>query len=203
MEINPRLSESALRDVELVMSAKAGDQKAFTQLHNHYRNSIYFMILKMVNNKMDAEELTVEAFEKAFMNIQHYEPEYAFSTWLFRISSNCAIDHLRKKRVSTVPIESSAQANNGDVVKFVRTVKSNTDNPEEFLIKSQNSIFIRNKVSTLAPRYRALIEMRYFQEYTYAEIAKELNLPLGTVKVQLFRSREMLHDLLQHTELAQ
>jgi len=203
MEINPKLSESALRDVELVMSAKAGNQKAFTQLHNHYKHSIFIMILKMVNNKMDAEELTVEAFEKAFMNIHQYEPNYAFSTWLFRISSNCAIDHLRKKRVTTVPIETSAHANNGDVVKFVRTVKTNIDNPEEFLIKSQNSVFIRKTVSLLKPRYRDLIEMRYFQEYTYAEIAKELHLPLGTVKIQLFRSREMLHDLLKNTEMAQ
>ena len=203
MEINPKLSESALRDLELVMSAKAGNQKAFTQLHDHYRHSIFIMILKMVNNKMDTEELTVEAFEKAFMNIHQYEPNYAFSTWLFRISSNCAIDHLRKKRVATVPIETSALANNGDVVKFVRTVKTNTDNPEEFLIKSQNSVFIRETVSSLKPRYRDLIEMRYFQEYTYAEIAKELNLPLGTVKIQLFRSREMLHDLLKNTEMAQ
>jgi len=203
MEINPKLSESALRDVELVMSAKAGIQKAFTQLHNHYKNSIYYMILKMVNNKLDAEELTAESFEKAFMNIHQYEPEYAFSTWMFRIASNCAIDHLRKKRVVIVPIEGPALADNGEVKKIVLFIKSNMDNPEELLIKSQKSIFIRNTVSTLEPRYRALIEMRYFQEYTYAEIAKELHLPLGTVKVQLFRSREMLHTLLQNTEMAQ
>jgi len=201
MEINPNLSENARRDVHLVMSAKSGVQKAFTQLHDHYRNSIYFMILKMVNNKMVAEELTVEAFEKAFMHIHDYEPEYAFSTWLFHISSNCAIDHHRKKRVTTFPIETSAQANNGDVVKFVRSVKTNMDNPEELLIKSQNSIFIRNTVSLLKPRYRDLIELRYFQEYTYAEIAKLLHLSLGVVKIQLFRSREMLHDLLQNTEM--
>ena len=203
MEINPKLSESALRDVELVMSAKAGNQKAFTQLHDHYRHSIFIMILKMVNNKMDTEELTVEAFEKAFMHIHDYEPEYAFSTWLFHISSNCAIDHLRKKRVATVPMESSSLANNGDVVKFVRSVKSNTPSPDELLIKSQNSIFLRKTVSLLEPRYRDLIELRYFQEYTYAEIAKKLHLPLGTVKVHLFRSREILHDLLKNTEMAQ
>ncbi len=202
MEINPKLSESALRDVELVMSAKAGVEKAFTQLLNHYRNSIYYMILKMVNNKLDAEELAMEAFGKAFANINLYEPQFAFSTWLFRIASNCAIDHLRKKRVVTVPIERSTQGDNVEVKKVVLSAKSNTDNPEEFLIKSQNAIILRKSVSTLKPRYRALIEMRYFKEYSYAEIAKELNLPLGTVKIQLFRSHEMLYNLLQNSEMA-
>ena len=202
MKINPNLSESALRDVELIISAKAGDEKAFTQLHNHYRNSIYYMILKMVNNKLDAEELTVEAFSKAFSSINRYEPLFAFSTWLFRIASNCAIDHLRKKKVATVPMENSTQEGNTGVKHFVHSVKANADNPEECYIKSQNAIILRETVSTLKPRYRSLIEMRYFKEYTYAEIAKELNLPLGTVKIQLFRSHEMLYSLLQNTEMA-
>lgn len=202
MKINPNLSESALRDVELIISAQAGSEKAFTQLHNHYRNSIYFMILKMVNNKLDAEELTVEAFEKAFSNINRYEPLFAFSTWLFRIASNCAIDHLRKKRVVTVPIERTVQKVCHEVKDSVFSIKSNSDNPEESYIKSQNAIILRKTVSTLKPRYRSLIEMRYFKEYTYAEIAKELNLPLGTVKIQLFRSHEMLYSLLQNTEMA-
>lgn len=202
MKINPNLSESALRDVELIISAKAGEQKAFTQLHNHYRNSIYYMILKMVNNKLDAEELTVEAFEKAFSNINRYEPSFAFSTWLFRIASNCAIDHLRKKRVATVPIEHAKQDDNNGVKHFVLSVKANVDNPEECYIKSQNAVILRKTVSELKPRYRSLIEMRYFKEYSYAEIAKELNLPLGTVKIQLFRSHEMLYSLLRNTEMA-
>jgi|SRR5665647_546604 len=202
MKINPNLSESALRDVELIISAKAGVEKAFTQLHNHYRNSIYFMILKMVNNKLDAEELTVEAFEKAFSNINRYEPLFAFSTWLFRIASNCAIDHLRKKRVETVPIERSIKQVTHDTKDSILSVKSNSDNPEECYIKSQNAIILRKTVSTLKPRYRSLIEMRYFKEYSYAEIAKELNLPLGTVKIQLFRSHEMLYSLLRNTEMA-
>ncbi|HZK95393.1 MAG TPA: sigma-70 family RNA polymerase sigma factor [Prolixibacteraceae bacterium] len=202
MKLNPNLSETALRDVELTISAKAGDEKAFTQLHNHYRNSIYYMILKMVNNKMDAEELTVEAFEKAFSNINRYEPLFAFSTWLFRIASNCAIDHLRKKRVVTVPIERSIKQVSHDIKDSIFSVKSNSDNPEECYIKSQNAIILRKTVSTLKPRYRSLIEMRYFKEYSYAEIAKELNLPLGTVKIQLFRSHEMLYSLLRNTEMA-
>ncbi len=202
MKLNPNLSESALRDVELTISAKAGDEKAFTQLHNHYRKSIYYMILKMVNNKMDAEELTVEAFEKAFAHINRYEPLFAFSTWLFRIASNCAIDHLRKKRVVTIPIEHTVQKVSHDIKDSIFSIKSNSDNPEECYIKSQNAIILRKTVSTLKPRYRSLIEMRYFKEYSYAEIAKELNLPLGTVKIQLYRSHEMLYSLLRNTEMA-
>jgi len=202
MEINQNLSESAQRDLELIKNARSGDEKAFSKLLNHYKGAIYFMILKMVNNKLDAEDLTMDAFGKAFANIHTYEPNYSFSTWLFRIASNCAIDHLRKKRVATVSLEQSDQSGIKNFREIISSTKSDTDNPEEKIVKVQNAIIMRKTVSKLKPRYRSLIEMRYFQEYSYAEIAKELNLPLGTVKVQLFRSHEELYNLLQNTEMA-
>ena len=202
MEINPNLSENARHDAELIIAARSGVEKAFGQLMGRYKDAIYFMLLRMVKNKLDAEELTIEAFGKAFTNIQQYEPQFAFSTWLFRIASNCAIDHLRKKRVVTVPLELSAGADKGVGIEYNYNIRANSDNPEETFIKEQNAILLHKSVSSLKPRYRTLLEMRYFKEYSYAEIAEELKLPLGTVKVQLFRSREILFDLLKNTEMS-
>lgn len=203
MEINPNLSENARHDVDLVIAARSGDQKAFAQLMKRYKDAIYFMLLKMVNNKTDAEDLAIEAFGKAFTNIHQYEPHFAFSTWLFRIASNNAIDYLRKKKAVIVPLEPTVGNGKSIGIEYNYNIRTDSDSPEEAFIKRQNSILLRKAVSTLKPRYRTLLELRYFKEYSYAEIAEELNLPLGTVKVQLFRSREMLFDLLKNTEMSE
>ena len=203
MEINPNLSENARRDVDLVIAARSGDQKAFAQLMKRYKDAIYFMLLKMVNNKTDAEDLAIEAFGKAFSNIHQYEPQFAFSTWLFRIASNNAIDHMRKKKAVTVPLEPIVGNDKSIGIEYNYNIRTDSDTPEEAFIKEQNAKLLRKAVSSLKPRYRTLLELRYFKEYSYAEIAEELNLPLGTVKVQLFRSREMLFDLLKNTEMGE
>ena len=203
MEINPNLSGNARHDVELVMAAREGDEKAFVALMRRYKDTIYFMLLKMVNNKTDAEDLTLEAFGKAFTNIHQYAPQFAFSTWLFRIASNNAIDYMRKKRAITVPLESSNSTDKNQITERNFNFRSETDTPEESFIRGQKAKILRKIVAKLKPRYRTLLELRYFKEYSYDEIAKELNLPLGTVKVQLFRSREMLFELLKDSELSE
>ena len=185
MEINPNLSEKAQHDYRLVLSAISGTQKAYEELFKRYKDAIFFMLLKMVNNKNDAEDLTFEAFGKAFRNIKQYSPKYAFSTWLFKIASNNCIDFLRKKRGNTISIDGKDNAENERAI----TLESNTLNPEQEFIKGQKAKIMRNEVGRLKERYRRLIELRYFEEFSYDEIAKELNLPIGTVKAQLFRAR--------------
>jgi len=199
MEINPNLSENARRDLELVKLAREGDEYAFARLMNRYKDAIYFMLLKMVNNRADAEDLTIEAFGKAFTNLHQYSPKFAFSTWLFRIASNNGIDFLRKRRTNTVPLENPDTDRKDS--EYNPNFKSETLSPEEKYIRQQRANILRRMVSRLKPRYRMLVELRYFKEYSYDEIAKELNLPLGTVKVQLFRAREMLFNLLKKTEM--
>jgi len=201
MEISQAPSGNAKRDIELVEAARKGSEKAYADLMRRYKDTIYFMLLKMVNNRTDAEDLTIEAFGKAFTNIHQYTPQYAFSTWLFRIASNNAIDFMRKKPAITVPLEPSS----GDRQvsgEYNYNARAEGYNPEESIIRDQNSQILRRMVAKLKPRYRKLLELRYFQEYSYDEIAKELDLPLGTVKVQLFRSREMLFELLKNNEIA-
>ncbi|MCF6356671.1 MAG: sigma-70 family RNA polymerase sigma factor [Draconibacterium sp.] len=192
-----KLSDKAYQDYELVKIAIKGDEKAFARLLSRYKDSIYFMLLKMVNNRSDAEDLTLEAFGKAFRNLHQYSPTFAFSTWLFKIASNNCIDFLRKKKGVTISIDGSEQNENGEQIKL----KSKELNPEEKLIRMQKAILLRKVVRRLKPRYQVLVELRYFREFSYEEIAKELNLPLGTVKAQLFRARGMLFKLIESTEI--
>ena len=198
MELNPQLSDKAQYDFLLVESALAGNEKAFAKLMSRYKDAIYFMLLKMVNNKSDAEDLTLEAFGKAFKNLQQYSPNFAFSTWLFKIATNNCIDFLRKRRGIYISIENNQD--NGDNDSPVK-LRSADPNPEEKMIRIQKAILMRRIVHRLKPRYRTLVELRYFLEYSYEEIAKELNLPLGTVKAQLFRAREMLLKMIESTEI--
>ncbi|RIJ46856.1 sigma-70 family RNA polymerase sigma factor [Maribellus luteus] len=193
------LSDKARQDYELVKTALTGDEKAFARLLNRYKDAIYFMLLKMVNNRSDAEDLTLEAFGKAFKSLHQYSPTYAFSTWLFKIASNNCIDFLRKKKGVQVSIENKDQNENNEPLKL----KSKDPDPEERLIRQQKAILLRNVVRKLKPRYQILVELRYFKEYSYEEIAKELALPLGTVKAQLFRAREMLFKMIESTEIGQ
>lgn len=195
MEVNSNLSEKAQRDFVLVQKATKGDQKAYTELLDRYRDAIYFMLLKMVNNASDAEDLTIEAFGKAFKNIDQYAPNYAFSTWLFKIATNNCIDFIRKKKANTISLDQ----NDDEDDKAPTDIMANVLDPEESLIKEQKLKLMRSIVSRLKPRYRKLIELRYFKEYSYDEISEELELPIGTVKAQLFRARELLYNILRHT----
>ncbi len=190
------LSEKAQRDYALVLNAiNNKDQQAYTDLMDRYRDSIFFMLLKMVNNRDDADDLTIEAFGKAFSRLHQYTPNYAFSTWLFKIATNNCIDFLRKKKKNVLSIDNRLENEDGD--SFMIELKSQTRNPEEVAIRDQKIKLMREVVQRLKPRYQTLIEMRYFKEMSYDEIAEELSLPLGTVKAQLFRARDFLYNILK------
>jgi RNA polymerase sigma factor (sigma-70 family) len=196
MEINQELSDKAKQDLILVEQARGGSEKAFAALLNRYRDSIYYMLLKMVNNASDAEDLTIEAFGKAFRNIDSYTPNFAFSTWLFKIATNNCIDFIRKKQSSPSIVD---HGQNEDMDNYTVNIQSDTPDPEEALIIRQRVANLREIVSQLKPRYRSLIELRYFKEYSYEEISGELNLPIGTVKAQLFRAKTLLYNILKKT----
>lgn len=195
MEVNTNLSEKAQRDFTLVQRAVNGDQKAYAELMGRYRDAIYYMLLKMVNNSSDAEDLTIEAFGKAFKNINQYAPNYAFSTWLFKIATNNCIDFIRKKKANHVSLDNTDDEHDSGS----HDIQAPVLDPEEHMINQQKIKMMREVVGKLKPRYRKLIELRYFKEFSYEEIAEELELPIGTVKAQLFRARELLFNILKHT----
>jgi RNA polymerase sigma-70 factor (ECF subfamily) len=191
------LSTKAQLDVELVQQAVDGDQKAYAELMERYRDAIYYMLLKMVSNASDAEDLTIEAFGKAFKNIKQYTANFAFSTWLFKIASNNAIDFMRKKKLNNVSIDDTLR----DTDAIPVNIRSEQPTPEESLISEQKILMLRSIVSKLKPRYRKLVELRYFYEYSYEEISEEMGLPIGTVKAQLFRARELLQNVLKENQI--
>lgn len=193
MEINPNFSANAKNDFMLVIRAKDGDQKAYAELMQRYKDSIYFMALKMVNNKDDAMDLTVETFGKAFENIEKYKPDFAFSTWLFRIATNNCIDFIRKKRLNVVSLQSISEE---DKEEKQLQIASDSLNPEQTSIKKQESEKLKSIVDQLPQRYRTLIILRYYDEQSYEEIAQQLDLPLGTVKAQLFRARDLMSNIM-------
>ena len=195
MELIEHLSEKGQYDYNLVQKAlHQQDQKAYAELMERYREPIYYMLLKMVNNKDDAEDLTIEAFGKAFRRLGQYTPQFAFSTWLFKIASNNCIDYIRKKKIKAISIDQGFQTDDGDTIEI--NVKDAVIDPAEAMEKEERIKKMREIVDKLKPRYRKLVELRYFDELAYEEIAEQLNLPLGTVKAQLFRARNFLYELL-------
>ncbi|MCK5846961.1 MAG: sigma-70 family RNA polymerase sigma factor [Bacteroidales bacterium] len=200
MEINPNFTEKAKRDYYLVQAALGNnDRNAYAELLSNYRDSIFFMLLKMTNNRDDAEDLTIEAFGKAFKKLDQYAPDYAFSTWLFKIATNNCIDHMRRKKQHTYSLDKDYHGEEG--TSMANQVPSNSLDPEEELINSQKITIMQTLVTRLKPHYRVLIELRYFEEYTYEEISNELDLPLGTVKAKLFRARDLLNNILIKTQI--
>jgi len=196
LEVVKKLTEKGQRDYELVKAALLnGDQYAYAELMNLYRDSLYFTMLKITNDPHDADDLTIEAFGKAFKFLAQYTPEFAFSTWLFKIATNNCIDFMRKKSKGIFTVSNDIDSED---VSF--QIKANSPNPEELVINDEKIHLIREVVTKLKPHYKKIIEMRYFKEYSYDEIAAELNLPLGTVKAQLFRSREFLYNILKNSK---
>jgi RNA polymerase sigma-70 factor (ECF subfamily) len=198
MEINNPLSDKARSDHELVKRAvELGDQSAYAELLGRYRDSIYFMFVKMVGNKDDAEDLTIETFGKAFKSLPYYQPNFAFSTWLYRIATNNGIDFLRRKKLNTLSIDNAIKGKDGD--EMTMDIRSQALDPEEEMIREQKKEVLRQFVEQLKPRYRRLIELRYYEDLSYEEIAERLNLPLGTIKAQLFRAKDLLYHIVKKT----
>lgn len=203
MEINEEkeFSDKAKKDFLLVERAiKHEDQKAYAELMKRYRKSVFHLVLKMVRNPDEAEDLTIEAFAKAFKGLHKFNPEFTFSTWLFRIATNNCIDYIRKKRIQTTSIDNPLKDNDGD--DYSLDVKDHALNPQDETIKQQKIEIMRTIVTKLPPKYQVLIKMRYFQELSYEEIAEELDFPLGTVKAQLHRAKELLYDMVKNRKEA-
>jgi RNA polymerase sigma factor (sigma-70 family) len=199
MEVASHLTEKAQRDCRLVeLAITTGDQKAYAELMDNYRDSLYYMLLKMTNNQVDADDLTIEAFGKAFQKLGQYSTEYAFSTWLFKIAANNCIDFMRKNRRISYANEHPNEDSGVD--NYPSNIPSMTLSPEEKVIEKQKISLMREVVGKLKPHYRMMVELRYFKELSYEEIAMKLDLPLGTVKAQLFRARELLYEILKNSQ---
>lgn len=187
-------SESRLEDFRVIREAIAGDQAAYKFLMKKYHDAIYNLIYKMIHDKNDVEDLTQEAFIKAFNSLESFNFEFAFSTWLYKIATNNSIDYLRKKKIKTYSIDKPISTKDGEM-EF--EIPDSTFVPDKTVIFDQKRNIIQDAIETLPEKYQKVITMRHQEEKSYEEIAEELDIPLGTVKAHIFRAREMLYKQLR------
>jgi RNA polymerase sigma-70 factor (ECF subfamily) len=185
-----------LDDRALVTRILGGDRDRFTDLVSRYEKRVVNYVYRITHRYEDAHDLTQEIFVKVYLALDRYDPKYQFSTWLFRIAQNSAIDALRKKSVAEVPL--TRPAGNDEDGPKEREFADDGISPYRALKNKQLSVAIDVAVGKLPPDYRELIQLRHFAELSYEEIASMKKLPLGTVKNKLFRARNLLKDALEH-----
>jgi RNA polymerase sigma-70 factor (ECF subfamily) len=182
-----------LDDRALVSRILEGDRDRFTELVRRYEKRVVNYVYRITHRYEEAHDLAQEIFVKVYMALDRYDPKYQFSTWLFRIAQNTAIDALRKKSVVEVPISKPPSDEDSKEREFADTGVS----PYRALKNKQLAAAIDRAVVDLPPDYRELIQLRHFAELSYEEIASMKKLPLGTVKNKLFRARNMLKETLE------
>ncbi len=178
--------------IKHIDNAKKGDQVAFTYLLDHYWNEVYGFMLKRTENETDAEDITIETFSKAFDKIATYNPEFQFNTWLIAIAKNVHIDLLRKKK-STLFVEITDAED-----QQAYNIADTTPSIEDALITEQNLSRLLQFIKELKPHYQEVIQLRYFQEMSYQEIAEQLGEPLSNVKIKLLRAKKLLAEIIEN-----
>ncbi len=192
--VEQRRLESRAEDSLLIKRALGGDQKAFHKLRMKYYDAIFKLVNRMVHNRQEVEDLTQEAFIKAFTSLDRFDNQYSFSTWLYKIATNNSIDYIRKKKLQTFSINKPVESEEND---YSFELPDTEPEPDQELISSQRKKMLDEAMNSLPPKYRQVILMRHVDEKEYQEIAKALKLPLGTIKAHIFRARELLYKQLR------
>ena len=180
MEINKKIEK-----------AKNGDQVAFTYLLDHFWNEVYGFMLKRTENETTAEDITIETFSKAFDKLSTYNSEFQFNTWLIAIAKNVHIDLLRKKKSNLFVAITDEQD------RLALNIADTTPSAEDKLITEQNLSRLLQFIKELKPHYQEVIQLRYFQELSYQEIADKINEPISNVKIKLLRAKKLLAEIIQ------
>ena len=180
-------------DLDLIESAiKKGNKRAYSQLMQKYRDLIYYTLLKKTGNEDLSKDLTIKTFGKAFRKLHQYTPKYSFSTWLGAIARNNFIDYFRKSKKTKTIFFEDMKNDSGQQVQ----IRDNSLDPEAILHSKQRYSMLKAIINSLDNKYRIIVKLRYFDELTYDEISKKLNIPKGTVKAQLYRARNQLFGLI-------
>lgn len=178
----------------MISAAIRGEQAAYGTLMKKYRDSIFNLIFRIIRDREQVEDLTQETFVKAFASLKSFNREFAFSTWLYKIATNSSIDYIRKKKLHTTSINKPISHEDSD---YTMELPDSTYEPDKFIIQRQKSKIIAEAIEKLPPKYRQVIILRHNEERDYAEIAKILKIPIGTVKAHIFRARELLYKSLR------
>ena len=175
---------------EIIQRAIAGDERAYAEIVERYRPQIFNLIIRMVRTREEAEDLTQETFIKAFHSLLSFNAEYAFSTWLYKIAVNNCIDFFRKKRLLTTSIDTPIVAKDGELQRELPDEGDRS--PDSGLIEQEHKNYIQAAIDSLPVKYREAIVLRHVHDKSYEEISAVLQIPIGTVKVRIFRALEML-----------
>jgi RNA polymerase sigma-70 factor (ECF subfamily) len=187
-----------LPDADVVALAKEGRDAAFRELVRRYERPVFSLVYRVVRDRDTAEDLAQDTFVKVLNHIDRYRPEFKFSSWLFKIANNVAIDHLRRRTVDTVSLEGSRYATTTDQVEATSVrVAASQESPLEELESRELGSAIERAIAGLRPEYRACILLRHVEDRSYEEIAAMLDIPLGTVKTYIHRARHELREALQ------
>lgn len=189
---------SADMDEEIVRRVLAGDRDLFEQLVLRHQRRVIYYLTRMVKNPDLAEDLAQITFVKAFTALDSFDPRYRFTTWIYRIASNAAIDHLRRNRLRPLSIDQPLETEDGSVEQ---QLPYPGPGPDELAARGEVKVMLRRAVDRLPDEYRQLIVLRHGSECSYEEICEITGLPMGTVKNRLYRARNQLRQLLAGTEL--
>jgi RNA polymerase sigma-70 factor (ECF subfamily) len=187
-----------LPDADVVRLAQQGREPAFRELVRRYERPVFSLVYRMVRDREVAEDLAQDTFVKVLNHIDRYSPEFKFSSWLFKIANNVAIDHLRRRRLDTVSIDGAPDATSASEVE-ASTIQlaAEQESPLEELASRELGSAIERAIGALRPQYRACIMLRHVEGRSYEEIAATLDLPLGPVKTYIHRARHELRRALE------
>lgn len=195
----PRADLAARSDQDIVALARAGEEAAYRELIRRYERPLFSLLYRMVRDRELAEDLAQETFVKALNAIESYRPEFKFSSWIFKIANNAAIDHLRRRELDTLSLEGSPHAETPEAVEATALqIGDRQESPLDTVEARELGGQIEQAIAQLRPEYRSCILLRHVEGRAYEEIAEILNLPLGTVKTYIHRARNELRQALAH-----
>lgn len=189
-----RKLDSRAEDTRLIRAALKGYDQAYDKLMKKYHNAISNFIYRMVQDKEQVEDLTQEAFIKAFSSLASFDAQYAFSTWLYKIATNNCIDYIRRRKLQMYPIDKPIRSKESD---YTFELPDDSYEADREVISDQRTRLLNDAIARLPEKYKTVIRLRHTEEHSYEEIAEILKLPIGTVKAHIFRARELLYKSLR------
>ena len=182
-----------MNDLKIIESCLLGNTQVFSRLIDNYKSMVYNLAYRMSNNPHEAEDISQEAFLRAYQSLAHFNPSYKFSTWLYQITLNIIRDKFKKKEIDYVSLDTPIKTDDSE---FYPQPADSTNNPEQIMAQKEDAQAIQKAIYSLPLKYREVLVLRHLQDLSYIEIANILKLPQGTVKIRLYRAREQLRKIL-------
>ncbi|CEH31488.1 RNA polymerase sigma-70 factor, ECF subfamily [Aneurinibacillus migulanus] len=187
-------SKLDITEQRIIQRAKNGDRDAFAELVDLYKDKVYHVSYRMVGNRQEAEDVAQETFLRVYANLDNYDPQYKFSTWIYRIASNLSIDLLRKRKKN---LSIDAEISGAEGVDWHDRLADTSKGPEEEVLTDELQGEVQGAIMGLSPKYRAVMLLRYIEDLSLQEISEAVQLPISTIKTRIHRGREALRKKLR------